>query len=113
MRKKFVVQGIYPPALITLLNGQRCVITGSSYTNVNEDTTLDDLIWMKSEKQIKRAQMIKEEKKDDAVYEVDGSKGNKYKVSTKNGLWNCQCVGFSFRRKCKHITEIKAKSITL
>jgi len=38
---------------------------------------------------------------------VKGSKGDEYIVTKENGQWSCTCVGFQFRRKCKHIGDIK------
>ncbi len=39
--------------------------------------------------------------------EVKGSKGNTYKVTKQGDKWKCQCSGFQFRGKCKHITNLK------
>ena len=38
---------------------------------------------------------------------IPGSKGNLYKVNLRSGQWTCDCVGFGFRRKCKHIAKAK------
>jgi hypothetical protein len=40
------------------------------------------------------------------VYEVAGSKGNKYIVTKNNKGWNCTCPGFQFRKSCKHVSEL-------
>ena len=41
-------------------------------------------------------------------WKVKNSKGNShYEVSYINNQWNCNCVGFGFRRDCKHIQQIK------
>jgi len=40
------------------------------------------------------------------VWEVAGSKGNKYVVTRNKSGWNCTCPGFSFRRQCKHVSEL-------
>jgi len=40
------------------------------------------------------------------VFEVAGSKGNKYIVSKDNRGWTCTCSGFVFRKSCKHVTEL-------
>ena len=41
-------------------------------------------------------------------WRVDGSKGNKYIVEWdkfhKN--YSCNCLGYTYRRRCKHITRI-------
>ena len=56
-----------------------------------------------------------EVKKTDKVQEVPttirrivtGSKGEDHVVTFENGNWFCTCKGFSFRRNCKHINEVK------
>lgn len=41
--------------------------------------------------------------------EVNGSKGEIYTVSLyKNGGVSCTCLGFKFRRNCKHSENIKS-----
>lgn len=39
---------------------------------------------------------------------VEGSKGNKYKVSLKHGQYSCTCPASTFKSgDCKHIRQIK------
>ncbi len=59
----------------------------------------------------KKAKKIEELNKDlETTIEVKGSKNNIYIVSrTKNGIYNCTCLGFSFKKTCKHINEVKKK----
>lgn len=40
-------------------------------------------------------------------FQIKGSKGNEYTVTLRGGEWSCTCVGFGFRRKCKHIEKAK------
>lgn len=40
------------------------------------------------------------------VYNVNGSKGNKYIVTKSKSKWDCTCPGFSFRKTCKHVVEL-------
>lgn len=37
-------------------------------------------------------------------FEVEGS-SDTYIVTFKNGVWNCTCPGFRFRRQCKHTKQ--------
>ena len=37
---------------------------------------------------------------------VKGSKGNEYLVIRQKGLYNCSCPGFTYRKHCRHITEV-------
>ena len=41
--------------------------------------------------------------------QVTGSKGDNYLVRFDNNYWTCGCVGFGFRRKCKHIEIAKER----
>lgn len=52
---------------------------------------------------------LKEISTDVEVFEVPGSKGNKYIVTRNKSGWNCTCPGFQFRRQCKHVSELSAK----
>lgn len=40
------------------------------------------------------------------VFEVSGSKGNKYIVTKDSKGWDCTCPGFTFRKSCKHVSEL-------
>lgn len=40
------------------------------------------------------------------TWEVPGSKGNKYVVTRNSQGWSCTCPGFSFRKTCKHVSEL-------
>jgi len=40
-------------------------------------------------------------------WKIAGSKNNIYTVRLNNGHYDCECVGFSFRKDCKHIHEVK------
>jgi hypothetical protein len=46
------------------------------------------------------------EKTDSQTWEVKGSKGATYTVSRIGSDYSCNCVGFQYRRKCKHVSEI-------
>lgn len=37
---------------------------------------------------------------------VKGSKGDEYLVIRQKGLYNCTCPGFTYRKHCRHITEV-------
>lgn len=49
---------------------------------------------------------LTEEAPEGRVIEVQGSKGDIYKVSELNGAWSCTCSGFKFRGDCKHIKSV-------
>ena len=45
---------------------------------------------------------------EDNQWTVDGSKGNRYTVEWYpfEKKYSCSCLGYTYRRKCRHITEI-------
>jgi len=91
-----------PPALFTNADGIRYAIAGSAWVEVPTGTTFDDLPKYMTYKprEIKPAAGEK-------VWHVEGSKGNMYTIKLSDGAYSCSCPGFGFRRKCRHITEIK------
>ena len=51
--------------------------------------------------------VTKEEEPEGRVWEVQGSKGDVYKVTEANGYLSCTCSGFKFRGDCRHIKEVQ------
>lgn len=49
---------------------------------------------------------LREVNTDVRTFEVSGSKGNKYTVTSSSRGWTCTCTGFQFRKQCKHIAEL-------
>jgi hypothetical protein len=48
---------------------------------------------------------------DDLKVQVKSSTSSSvYDVEYKNGMWSCTCPSFGFRRKCKHIDQVKSKT---
>ena len=39
------------------------------------------------------------------VWAVTGSKGNEYTVKLQDVEYSCECVGFQYRKDCKHIKQ--------
>lgn len=55
---------------------------------------------------------VPKQKKDigEIVTRVKSSTGKgSYVVKLQNGMWSCTCASFGFRRKCKHIDQVKSK----
>lgn len=50
---------------------------------------------------------LQEEEPEGRVIEVQGSKGDIYKVTELNSNWSCSCSGFKFRGDCKHIKSVQ------
>jgi hypothetical protein len=51
---------------------------------------------------------LKEESPRSETFVVQGSKpGTTYTVTRNEDHWSCSCVGFGFRKDCKHVRECK------
>ena len=69
---------------------------GGNWVEVPEGTTLKDIQWIPTHE--KKAIHIPKKR----IMKVQGSKGNEYVLTYKDGKVTCTCPGFKFRRKCKH-----------
>ncbi len=94
-----------PPALFTSHTGIRYGIAGSVWVEVPSGTTFDQLsdymVYKPRERQ---------EAEGESTWQVKGSKGNTYTVKLSGGSYSCTCAGYGFRRKCRHIDEVKNES---
>lgn len=104
------VTSLMPPC-ITEIGGKRYMVFNGpegGWFKIDETVTLEMaysrwIPWKSSKKEIKPKEDFKE-------YEIPGSKGTPYTVTFRNGSWSCGCVGFGFRRKCKHVEKAKELS---
>ena len=94
-----------PPALYHSHSGITYAIAGSVCVEVPSDTTLDDLSAYIAYKPRELSPIAGENS-----WSVKGSKGNTYTVKLSQGTYSCTCPGYGFRRKCRHIAEIKNES---
>ena len=85
------------------VSGQLYAISGGTWIPVPDGTTRADLpnymTWERPGSAADAPQMDR--------WTVKGSKGNSYRVEAYNGSWRCSCKGYEFRRKCRHIEEVK------
>ena len=101
------VESLLNPAIFkSHASGKTYVVAGSQpWIEVPEGTTLNDVRWTCAYKPDKDPVDAREQ-----TFEVEGTKGNKYTVKrAQNDSWSCECVGFSYRRKCKHIERAKER----
>jgi hypothetical protein len=49
---------------------------------------------------------IKVSDSDYKQWTVKGSKGDEYLVIRQNSQYNCTCPGYTYRKTCRHITEV-------
>ena len=93
----------WPPMLYTDNSGQKWAISGQHWIEVPDDMTLDRV----GEYMVVDDRFTPPQLTEVLTYDVVGSKGNTYTVTNDRGAWMCTCAGFGFRRKCRHITEVK------
>ena len=92
----------WPPAL-SEFRGQKYAICGSVWLPVPPETTWDDL-----SKYMDWSVKPKASEGSEGSWEIKGSKGNTYNVRrSTSGVWSCNCAGYGWRRKCRHIEEAK------
>ena len=95
----------YTPALARMpASGQLYAISGSVWIAVPDGTSRADLPrYMTWEPAAAMPDSTASES-----WTVEGSKGQTYAVRVRAGYWTCECKGFMFRRKCRHIAEKQA-----
>tara|TARA_B000000557_G_scaffold211467_1_gene177513 strand:+ start:541 stop:858 length:318 start_codon:yes stop_codon:yes gene_type:complete len=96
----------WPPMLYTDMQGRKWAVSGQHWLEVPHDMTLDRVDkYMVVDQRFTPAQSP-----DVRTYEVQGSTGSTYTVTQDGDTWTCTCPGFGWRRKCRHITELKDAS---
>ena len=99
----------WPPLLANMQSG-RYAISGGTWLRVPEDTAFEDLhLWM-----VVKPSESKSDPVEARSWTVRGSKGDEYTVTqsasdSRQIFFSCTCVGYGYRRKCKHIEGIKNK----
>jgi hypothetical protein len=103
-RSYAIYGGLIPPFTMTF-NGNRYIMPGWYKLSEDEDMpNIEDITFYPYKP--KKANIPNIDK--NAIYKVKSSKGDKeYIVQMNNsGSLECECPGFGFRRKCRHITEV-------
>ena len=100
------VKVTWPPMLYTDMSGQKWAVSGQHWIEVPDTLTLDRV----DEYMVVDQRFTPAQSPDVRTYEVQGSTGNTYPVTQDGDTWTCTCPGFGWRRKCRHITELKDAS---
>ena len=88
----FTIKGTMNPTVVNTTSGTFAV-SGSNWKSVPVGTTLKDLNWVDTKPKIKKSKPMSWKVKD-------------YTVSFNGSFYSCNCLGYIYRRNCKHITEI-------
>ncbi len=96
-----------PPTIVQF--SRRYAIIGGRWHEVDESVTLEMLRAIHTTPGPKVKQVDKLEYE---TYKVMSSTGKgEYQVRKyNNGTWSCTCPAYGFRRKCKHIDNVKSKT---
>ena len=93
-----------PPTILRIpWEDKTYVVSGSTWVQVPSGTTLEEA----SKYMVFRGWQTGDSA-NPSSWPVKGSTGKEYTVNLlKEGFYTCSCPGYSFRRKCKHIEQIK------
>jgi|TARA_Y100000310_G_scaffold2774_1_gene3601 hypothetical protein len=86
------VRGYINPTVINTVDGTFAV-SGSNWVEVPVGTKLKDIKWIDTKPKIKKSKSKSWKIKD-------------YTVIFNKDFYSCNCLGYTYRRKCKHITEV-------
>ena len=85
------IRGDMRPTVVSTISGTYAV-SGSNWKSVPKGTTLSDIKWIKPK--------VK-------VYKPKEWKVKNYIVKySSGGFYSCTCLGYTYHRKCRHITKI-------
>jgi len=94
-----------PPAIVNLASGKRFAISGSTWIEVPNSITLENVDEYMVYKP-RKASVLSGTRS----WKVENNKGKVYTVKAKNGSWSCDCLGFTYRRKCRHVAVTKEEN---
>ena len=86
------IKGTMNPTVIKTNSGNYAV-SGSNWKSVPEGTELKDIKWIDTTPKIKKSKLMSWRVKD-------------YTVTFNNNFYSCTCLGYTYRRKCKHTNFI-------
>ena len=101
------VRHVLPPSIVRLPSGRHVVYPGGDWYPIADNVTLEDVQSRWSRWQPGHTKKPQTEQNQ---WHVSGSNGSTYTVMLDTGRWSCTCAGFGFRRKCKHIEEVKSNA---
>lgn len=88
--------------------GKKYLICDGKWREVPIETTYNDINWFRKFDRMTPNPAFEH----NLEWEVDGSKGKKYKVTMEGKTWSCECHAFGWsgsKRTCKHIEAKKAE----
>ena len=100
------ITSLNPPVIANFPSGKYAIFTGpeGGWFNIDDTVTLEMVQSRWSKWKPKNADTVNTKIKS---IKIKGSKGNMYNVTINNGNLSCDCVGYGFRRRCKHVEQAK------
>ena len=105
-KRTYAIHGGLIPPFTTTINGERYIMPGwYKLPEEDHDIKLEDIAFYpykpKKDNNLKNIDSNK-------VYKVMSSKGDKeYQVQMNtSGSLECECPGYGFRRRCRHIDQV-------
>ena len=86
------IKGSLNPTVINTVDGTFAV-SGSNWVDVPVGTKLKDIKWVNTSPKVKKSKPMSWKVKD-------------YIVSFTGSFYSCNCLGYTYRRKCKHTNFI-------
>lgn len=95
-----------PCVMLAPYSQQRYAIIGGKWIACDESVTTEKL-----QSRWSRPALVKEIPSTPTLkaYVKSSSGEGHYTVEYKNNMWSCTCASFGFRRRCKHIDQVKSK----
>ena len=95
-----VVKGHWNPTVIKTSTGTFAV-SGSNWVPVPNGTGLKDIKWVNTSPKVKKIKPMS--------WKVKHYTVTCWGLGGCGSFYRCNCLGYTYRRKCKHITEVSNK----
>lgn len=99
------VTGPYPPAIYQSLDGKTYAAAGSKLVEVPKGTNRDQLNWS-----VPKLVINPNKNKIIATFVSSRDSNQTYSIQTNGYNTWCNCLGYMFRKNCKHLKSLKFKN---
>ena len=103
----YAIHSHLPPVIFNSTTSDKIyAVSGGTWVEIGPDVTLEMVrkAWVPKYPSPERVQVLTAEEH----FIAKSSRTNEEYVVTKRGdSWSCECMGFGFRGKCKHIEQFK------
>jgi hypothetical protein len=103
----YTMKTFYKPIVMDMPHsGKRYAISGSTWIEITAEVTAEMVTEAWTPLYFRKAEPKASQEKH---YKVKSSRTGESYVVTDDGIgnWSCNCVGFGYYKKCKHIAQIK------